>query len=275
MASLFDTKAAQSAAAKGAAVGASSGNPWAAAGTALADYAMNFGSTIGATAYSGGLSKKAQMRAFQHQYDMYMLDYNLHTPAQQMKLLKQAHLNPNLVYGGGNPGNVSASAPSAPTGNTPSMVAPKLNLLDTYLDFKLKDAQIRNLDAQSKEAFARAGYTTSQTSHLPDKWELDIIKKGLLTNDVKLKEEALKILQEKGWLPAHGPQGFLNQTFDGANTTTNSVEKAINGLRWMLEEVKDSIPRTEYDRPPKRSRSRSVESRDMSTIHTTIRKGGL
>lgn len=98
-----------------------------------------------------------QMAEYQYSKDLEMWnkqnEYN--SPQNQMQRLDQANLNPNLVYGGGNvTGNSSGQMPKY---QAPSMnynyadpVAPAAQILGQFQDFRIKQSQKDNLEAQRK-----------------------------------------------------------------------------------------------------------------------------
>lgn len=103
-------------------------------------------------------NKKDATRAYRRQRALYMLDYNLHTPSNQMKLLKEAKLNPNLVYGEGNAGSVAVHMPSVDRAS-PMQV----NSVDrggptpfrAYMETKLQEQQLANLEQSRLESLSR------------------------------------------------------------------------------------------------------------------------
>lgn len=86
----------------------------------------------------------------QHRQNMellkYQLDYN--TPANQMKRYSEAGLNPNLVYGQGNPGNMS-SAPSYPEVKAPDVQSITSGLGSQIADLAIKARQAKLLETQA------------------------------------------------------------------------------------------------------------------------------
>nr|UXQ87915.1 MAG: DNA pilot protein [Microvirus sp.] len=80
-----------------------------------------------------------------HQQNLY------NSPTQQMARFKEAGLNPNLIYGKGTPGNATETpkyqAPREDYDYTPMQVP---NMINTYQDVRLKEAQTDNLHAQEK-----------------------------------------------------------------------------------------------------------------------------
>lgn len=104
-------------------------------------------------------NKKNATRAYRRQRAMYMLDYNLKKPSNQMALLKEAKLNPNLVYGESNVGTVNAHAPSVPQADSPSG-GPGVGA--RYLEAKLAIEQIRNVQQSRRESESREHLNNSR-----------------------------------------------------------------------------------------------------------------
>ena len=115
------------------------------------------------------------------QYGLKMADYQqsknieqwnmqnaYNSPESQMERFKAAGLNPNLIYSQGNAGNAqSISTYQAPTYKQdykPIVDVP--TALQLYQDFRVKQAQIDNLEAMRNR-------TESETGILNEKWEID------------------------------------------------------------------------------------------------------
>lgn len=87
----------------------------------------------------------------------YQNEYN--KPVNQMARLREAGLNPNLVYGGGS-GSVAGNLSTAPTGNYQSrgsgnlfdVLGGVLGAYDTYQNARLKKANADYVDTQDKIA---------------------------------------------------------------------------------------------------------------------------
>lgn len=116
------------------------------------------GAQMGNNMLNWTMNKKAAKTAYNRQRDLYMLDYDLHKPSNQMKLLKDANLNPNLVYGGGNPGDVSVHMPNVDPAASVSGASPvnaAINGLNAYNDMKLQEQNVLNAEATRKEIDSR------------------------------------------------------------------------------------------------------------------------
>lgn len=109
-----------------------------------------------------------QMAEYQYQKDREFWDYawnktnEYNSPAAQMERLKAAGLNPNLIYGSGSATGGVASQGQLPKYNAPNIdyrgIPPVVDLpqaLGMYQDFKLKQAQTDNVQAQSENIRAR------------------------------------------------------------------------------------------------------------------------
>ena len=100
-------------------------------------------------------NKEMQDYAFQQNMDAWHMMNQYNAPVAQMERLKEAGLNPNLVYGQGVQGATgqakgSPSAYQAPKADFKRGEALKdLNILQQYQSFKLADAQTRNLRNQA------------------------------------------------------------------------------------------------------------------------------
>lgn len=73
------------------------------------------------------------------------------TPANQMARFGAAGLNPNLVYGQGSPGNQAQPAKyDAPQVDYKHASFDPMLMLQTYSDFRLKNAQTNNIEADTE-----------------------------------------------------------------------------------------------------------------------------
>lgn len=91
--------------------------------------------------------------AREHDVNMWNMQNAYNTPAMQMQRLTEAGLNPHLMYGQGNTGNASTpqKAPVPEVGNeltslSQMSLAPVLSM---YQDWRVKNAQIENLNANA------------------------------------------------------------------------------------------------------------------------------
>lgn len=123
------------------------------AGIALgAKQLLNFGNS------RIGVGQRKELMDYQYNLERSMFDYanNYNLPINQMARLRQAGLNPNLVYGNGSvAGNVAGSTPSI---SIPSVSGPEsvgindaISAYQLGLDTKIKQSQLGNLEAQTNK----------------------------------------------------------------------------------------------------------------------------
>ena len=111
--------------------------------------------------------------AYQRSIDMWNMNNAYNDPSAQMERLKQAGLNPNLVYGGG--ATTTASAPSAPQASsaTPQRFqgVDALPALSMYMDVKMKQAQADLIEEQKNNLIQRTA--NERTNNLLKTLDLD------------------------------------------------------------------------------------------------------
>lgn len=104
---------------------------------------------------------------------MWQLENAYNHPKEQMERLRQAGLNPNLVYGNGSAANTAGSASVPSTDPLPSLnIAESLGgAMSGYIDTQMKNAQINNLGKQSSvmdadiaQKLSSAAFTKAQTA---------------------------------------------------------------------------------------------------------------
>lgn len=104
---------------------------------------------------------KANMTLADYQYSkdlqMWGLANQYNSPAQQMKRLEAAGLNPNMVYGSGSASAAGSTATALPKFSAPSANYSRVqtavdlpSTLSTFQDFQIKQAQIDNLKMQNE-----------------------------------------------------------------------------------------------------------------------------
>lgn len=120
---------------------------------------MGLFSSIGGAVNSllGGDAAAADAFKYNMEAIKYQNEYN--KPVNQMARLREAGLNPNLVYGGGS-GSVSGNLSTAPTGNYQTrgsgnlfdVLGGLLGAYDTYQNARLKQVNADYADTQNKIA---------------------------------------------------------------------------------------------------------------------------
>lgn len=105
---------------------------------------------------------KLAEQARQHDVSMWNAQNAYNTPAMQMQRMKEAGLNPNLVYGSGAGQTTAGAPPKAPVPTVDNEMASLAQMsltpmISLYQDWQVKKAQIDNLAAEqaSKESITR------------------------------------------------------------------------------------------------------------------------
>lgn len=92
----------------------------------------------------GNLRKAKKLAAYQHGKNLELMEYQnaYNSPDAQMQRFKDAGLNPNLIYGQGNAGNMS-SAPQYPdvTSHTPDYSTIVPSAIQAYQQARMTDAK--------------------------------------------------------------------------------------------------------------------------------------
>lgn len=106
---------------------------------------------------------KLAEQARQHDIDMWNRTNAYNTPEMQMQRFKEAGLNPNLIYGQGSEGNAS-QAPKAPVPQVENELTSLaqmslLPVISAYQDWRVKNAQIENLQANADATRQNASLT--------------------------------------------------------------------------------------------------------------------
>lgn len=121
------------------------------------------GSLLGTT-LTNATNRSENKKAYERNLHMWNLENEYNHPVQQMARLKEANLNPNMVYGSGAT-TLSASTKSS---SAPTIQPYQFNILDalnSYQDIKQKDATINNINAQTQNAIATKDSINAQTQN--------------------------------------------------------------------------------------------------------------
>lgn len=152
----------------GSIIGGAVGGPFGAAvggmiGNAASDYSAN------------SMAQDAATQAYNRNIELWNMNNQYNSPAEQMKRLKEAGLNPNLVYGNGSVvGNTSGQAAGAtPYGVTKNS---KQSLIDELaqtqvlesndVNIQNKRAETSNILAQNRLLAAQVAKTMAEISNL-------------------------------------------------------------------------------------------------------------
>lgn len=106
------------------------------------------GAAVGKKLWDDHSSRKAAKQQYNYQMDMWNANNVYNSPLQQMERLREAGLNPNLVYGNGSATHTATMA-SAPSVGYKAMSHPLQNALLSYQVENMR-AQNDNLKAQNE-----------------------------------------------------------------------------------------------------------------------------
>ena len=155
--------------------------------------------------------------AYQRSIDMWNMNNAYNDPSAQMERLKQAGLNPNLVYGGG--ATTTASAPSAPQASsaTPQRFqgVDALPVISAYMDVKMKQAQADLIEEQKNNVIQRTA--NERTDNLLKTLDLDYFgtrnRRSLveLNNIEQYQSNAMELANERQRLQNNlAVQAYIN-----------------------------------------------------------------
>lgn len=125
------------------------------AGSNILGSAMNWATS----AWTNKKNKENAETAWNRDVEMWNMNNAYNTPSAQMQRMKDAGLNPALMYGQGNVGNATGSLPKYSAPRVSMDVAPPLDpggMLTAYQDYRLKSAQIDQVKAQTDAMNERA-----------------------------------------------------------------------------------------------------------------------
>jgi len=162
---------------------------------------VSIGSGVGnfvSSLFGGSASKKQQERNWKHEKEMFNMTNEYNKPINQMARLREANLNPNLMYGQGNVGNATMPAPN------PQPVREQPNFGDaiqTYVSTRKQQTDIDNIQQATQVAKADELKKQAETARaLQDtarsKYDLDLAK-DLRDNVVASSKLGLDLTQAR------------------------------------------------------------------------------
>lgn len=246
------------------------------AGTAAASTAFN-------AASQGNMNKKQrkwnEMMYNRQRYDnnqQWHMQNEYNSPANQMRLAREAGINPVAAFSGGNsfsPASVIKSA-DAPTW---SPRAPEIDLapagqggVNTYYDVQLKKAQVDNLKTQnsvlSNEAALKAAQILNTQTGTANT-SLDVaLKGGLFENSIAMAQENLRKLQSDSSLSlanARWAEPMNKQRFEQGEKT---IQNLIADLRQKQSSTENTRMDTELKRYEAELRKNGITPSDPTYI---------
>lgn len=179
--------------------------------------------------------------AREHDVNMWNMQNQYNTPQMQMQRLTEAGLNPHLMYGQGNTGNATApqKAPVPEVGNELSSLSQMsaAPVISMYQDWRVKNAQIENLNANADATRQNAALTalrqltqkyTNTKMSIQQPW-IDLQernKTNIGTN--KAQQENIKSRYLYDTLPEMTKQVMLRNNLLEQQTRSHQLENQFN-----------------------------------------------
>lgn len=116
--------------------------------------------TLGDTALNNYYDKKAAKQAYERDIAFWNMQNEYNTPANQMARLKEAGLNPNLIYGNITPGNSSSSVHATPAQRSSNFAG----IIDNLLRWKKENEENKLLEEQNVQADALTNKVTAEAA---------------------------------------------------------------------------------------------------------------
>lgn len=174
-------------------------------------------------------NRRAQKRADRYNREFWMLQNQYNHPSAQMARLREAGLNPNMIYG---------ASPSSATGNAERIQPSKapeykwenpLTSMSMYQDTRVKQAQTNNLQAQNDAIAAETALKGIQASKIAtdnarSKFDLKVAK-DLYQYSVDAARQNVRNME------LTGIQKELDNAFK-SQTLRDNVKKIMYEAQW-------------------------------------------
>lgn len=238
----------------GAAAGAAAGSVVPGIGTAIGALGGAAISAIG-NFFGNRSNRKASAEAFERESkfareerlaqqqwieQMYEKNNSYNSPAAQMQRLKEAGLNPDLMYSRGDVGN--ATAPEAPQ----QAMTPRYNVIPTNTygqtaqiaaDAGLKAAQARLADSQSKKTDTEESLLTADY----------LLRKARTESDIELNNSTIYVNHELGQLN-HAEAEVAAKKLQEIDVAMSEARERINTMKAQQAEIDEKIVQLKFDR---------------------------
>lgn len=171
---------------------------------------------------------------------MYEKNNSYNSPAAQMQRLKDAGLNPDLMYSRGDVGN--ATAPEAPA----QAPTPRYNVIPTNTygqtaqiaaDAGLKAAQARLADYQGKKAKTEEGLLTADY----------LLRKARTESDIELNNSTIYVNHELGQLN-HAQAEVAAKKLQEIDVAMSEARERINTMKAQQAQIDENIVQLKFDR---------------------------
>lgn len=195
-----------------------------------------------------------ELAEYQYSKDLEMWERNneYNSPALQMERLRNAGLNPNLVYGSGAVANTSGSMPKYNAPRVEYDIPTPVDIpgmIGMYQSFALNQAQIDNVNAQTAKTEADAIIQQAIAGYAPEtaKYNALGVKQGVEQQIKNLELSNLEIGMkqiEKEWLQGGLTKNdnvalrLLMRTLNSMGVTPDTIAKMIKDPNFKKEVLK-------------------------------------
>lgn len=171
---------------------------------------------------------------------MYEKNNSYNSPAAQMQRLKDAGLNPDLMYSRGDVGN--ATAPEAPA----QAPTPRFNVIPTNTygqtaqiaaDAGLKAAQARLASSESKKANTEESLLTADY----------LLRKARMESDIELNNSTIYVNHELGQLN-HAEAEVAAKKLQEIDVSMSEARERINTMKAQQAQIDENIVQLKFDR---------------------------
>lgn len=171
---------------------------------------------------------------------MYEKNNSYNSPAAQMQRLKEAGLNPDLMYSRGDVGN--ATAPEAPQ----QAMTPRYNVIpsNTYgqtaqiaADATLKAAQARLASSESKKADTEESLLTADY----------LLRKARTESDIELNHSTIYVNHELGQLN-HAEAEVAAKKLQEIDVAMSEARERINTMKAQQSQIDENMVQLKFDR---------------------------
>lgn len=204
----------------------------------IASAAGSLLSNVFGSIFSNNSAKKVARENRQFALEMWNKNNEYNTPLNQMNRLKEAGLNPNLMYGQGTTGN--ASAPASAEGRKPTQYD-FMPALQMYQQIRMNKSQQQLQDSQAELNHAQAAKVKAETDNTTDTNQFNrearpkILQKYDLENqNVQLSNENLNKINNK-------IEADINQIKANTSLTNRQADVAKATLGKILIESQNAI----------------------------------
>lgn len=171
---------------------------------------------------------------------MYEKNNSYNSPAAQMQRLKEAGLNPDLMYSRGDVGN--ATAPEAPQ----QAMTPRYNVIPTNTygqtaqiaaDAGLKAAQARLANSESKKTDTEESLLTADY----------LLRKARTESDIELNNSTIYVNHELGQLN-HAEAEVAAKKLQEIDVAMSEARERINTMKAQQSQIDENIVQLKFDR---------------------------